>query len=59
MTVEDFLSRRCRQLLLDRDLALLHAPAVANLMASELKKEPGWIKEQINNFNAVAANYKP
>ena len=35
------------------------APLIATLMAEEMGKDEGWIKEQINNFNEVAKNYKP
>ncbi len=66
MTVEDFLSRRTRQLLLDADEAIKAAPLVAKLMAEEMfkgllteNKDENWIKEQINIFNAVANNYAP
>jgi glycerol-3-phosphate dehydrogenase len=59
MTVEDFLSRRTRQLLLDANKAINAAPMVAQLMAEEMNKDEDWIKEQINIFNSVAANYKP
>ena len=57
MTVEDFLSRRTRQLLLNAKEASKAAPLVAKLMAIELNKDEIWIKEQINNFNKVAVNY--
>ncbi|MEK7224346.1 MAG: glycerol-3-phosphate dehydrogenase C-terminal domain-containing protein, partial [Bacteroidota bacterium] len=56
-TVEDFLSRRTRQLLLNAKEASKAAPLVAKLMAIELNKDEIWIKEQINNFNKVAVNY--
>jgi glycerol-3-phosphate dehydrogenase len=59
MTVEDFLSRRTRQLLLDATVAINKAPEVAAIMAEELNKDEIWVKEQINNFNEVAQNYKP
>lgn len=59
MTVEDFLSRRTRQLLLNADKAIKAAPLVAKLMAEEMNKDEVWVKEQINNFIAVANNYKP
>jgi glycerol-3-phosphate dehydrogenase len=59
MTVEDFLSRRTRQLLLDAHEAIQAAPLVAKLMAEEMDKDENWIKEQINIFNAVANNYAP
>lgn len=59
MTVEDFLSRRTRQLLLDANEAIKAAPLVAQLMAEEMNKNDTWINEQINIFNSVAKNYKP
>lgn len=59
MTVEDFLSRRTRQLLLNANEAIKAAPLIARLMAEEMNKDEFWIKEQINNFNAIAKNYIP
>jgi glycerol-3-phosphate dehydrogenase len=59
MTVEDFLSRRTRQLLLDAKAAIDVAPYIAKLMAEEMGKDENWIKEEINNFNDIANNYKP
>ncbi len=59
MTVEDFLSRRTRQLLLDAIVAMEKAPAVAAIMSKEMDKDQTWIIEQINNFNAIAKNYLP
>ncbi|MBI5857765.1 MAG: glycerol-3-phosphate dehydrogenase/oxidase [Sphingobacteriales bacterium] len=59
MTVEDFLSRRTRQLLLNANEAVKAASQVAKLMAEEMNKDEIWIKEQINNFNALAKNYQP
>ena len=66
MTVEDFLSRRTRQLLLNANEAIKAAPLVARLMAEEMTqglltehKNEIWIKEQINTFNKIAINYKP
>ena len=59
MTVEDFLSRRTRQLLLDAKAAIDIAPYIAKLMAEEMGKDENWIKEQINNFNDIATNYAP
>ena len=59
MTVEDFLSRRTRQLLLDAQVAINKAPLVAEIMAKEMNKDEHWIKEQINNFNLIAKNYLP
>lgn len=59
MTVEDVLSRRTRALLLDARAAMEAAPLVASIMAREMQKDPGWIKEQINTFNSIAKNYLP
>lgn len=56
-TVEDFLSRRTRALLLDARASLEMAPAVAELMAGELKEGKRWIKRQLKEFEEVARNY--
>jgi glycerol-3-phosphate dehydrogenase len=56
-TVEDVLARRMRALFLDARAAMDMAPAVARLMAAELKKDNNWEKEQIVSFLAVAKNY--
>jgi len=59
MTVEDFLSRRIRQLLLDAQAAINAAPLVADLMAIEINKDENWIVQQVRDFNSVAKNYLP
>jgi glycerol-3-phosphate dehydrogenase len=59
MTVEDFLSRRTRQLLLDARVALDKAPLVAQTLATVLHKDETWITEQINNFKQIASHYLP
>jgi glycerol-3-phosphate dehydrogenase len=59
MTVEDFLSRRTRQLLLDAAVAINAAPLVAELMAEEMSKNESWVKDQIGSFNEIAINYLP
>ena len=59
MTVEDFLSRRTRQLLLDAQVAIDKAPVVAAMMAKEISKDENWIQQQIDNFNDIAKNYTP
>jgi glycerol-3-phosphate dehydrogenase len=56
-TVEDLLARRTRTLFLDARTSIEMAPAVAKLMAKELKKNRKWVKEQIDSFNKVAKNY--
>jgi glycerol-3-phosphate dehydrogenase len=56
-TVEDVLARRTRALFLNARAALAMAPAVAELMASEL----GWNEvtraKQLAAFREVALNY--
>lgn len=59
MTVEDFLSRRTRLLLLDAREAMEAAPKIADIMAIEMKKDENWIQQQIRDFNIVAKNYLP
>jgi len=59
MTVEDFLSRRTRQLLLNAKEAMNAAPVIAAMMAEELCKDDTWIKQQIDIFNDIAKNYLP
>jgi glycerol-3-phosphate dehydrogenase len=59
LTVEDFLSRRSRQLVLDTSAAIEAAPFVAETMASRLGKDNEWIKQQLAVFNSIAKNYLP
>ncbi len=56
-TVEDFLSRRTRILLMDAKAAIEAAPVVAELMAKELNKDKKWVTGQVNDFSAIAKNY--
>ena len=56
-TVEDFLARRRRILFLDARASLEIAPAVAKLMAKELKRGTRWQKSQIESFRKTANNY--
>jgi glycerol-3-phosphate dehydrogenase len=56
-TVEDVLARRMRALFLDARAAMEMAPVVARLMASELKKDAAWEKEQMVSFLEVAKGY--
>jgi glycerol-3-phosphate dehydrogenase len=56
-TIEDVLARRTRALFLDARAAIDMAPAVARLMAAELKKDSKWEDEQIVSFLSVAKNY--
>jgi glycerol-3-phosphate dehydrogenase len=59
LTVEDFLARRTRTLLLDARAAIELAPAVASLMAAEMQKDEQWTKDQIESFTLTANNYLP
>ena len=56
-TIEDVLARRTRSLFLDARAAMDMAPAVARIMAEELKMGPDWEQEQIVSFLSVAKNY--
>ena len=57
MTVEDVLARRMRMLFLDAQAAIDTAPAVAAIMAKEMGKDDNWIKEQTEQFTALAGKY--
>ncbi|HRE37852.1 MAG TPA: glycerol-3-phosphate dehydrogenase/oxidase [Chitinophagaceae bacterium] len=59
MTVEDFLARRTRQLLLDTNAAIKAAPWVASILAEQFNKDKDWVQQQINNFNETAKKYIP
>ena len=56
-TVEDFLSRRTRSLLLDARASIEVTPRVAEKMAEELGQDAAWQKEQIDTFVALARKY--
>ena len=56
-TIEDFLSRRTRALLLDAAESIRIAPTVALLMAKELNRDEKWIKEQVALYHTVAQFY--
>jgi glycerol-3-phosphate dehydrogenase len=57
MTIEDILARRTRILFLDARAAMEAAPAVARLMAKEMRKDDYWVQQQIKSFNSVAEQY--
>jgi glycerol-3-phosphate dehydrogenase len=59
MTVEDYLSRRTRHLLLDARSAVEVAPQVAVAMAEIMKKDETWIQQQLAAFRQLAAHYIP
>ncbi len=56
-TVEDFLARRTRALLLDARASMAAAPAVAEIMARELGRDKRWQQEQIKVYQDLAAKY--
>jgi glycerol-3-phosphate dehydrogenase len=56
-TVEDFLSRRTRLLLLEAKESIKIAPVVATLMASELGRDEKWIAGQIKDYRDLAEKY--
>ena len=56
-TVEDFLARRTRALLLDARESVEIAPVVAELMARELHKNGEWTQQQLKDYEELAKNY--
>ncbi len=58
-TVEDVLARRTRILFLDASEAILLAPFISELVASELGRDAGWAKQQTDQFKKIAAGYLP
>ncbi len=57
MTVEDVLARRTRLLFLNAAAARAAAPAVARQMATILRKDEGWIEEQVKEFDKLTRQY--
>ena len=57
LTVDDFLSRRRRALILDAQAAVDIAPLIAKLMAAKLNKKKKWQKEQVDAFIRKAKKY--
>ncbi|MGQ1909892.1 glycerol-3-phosphate dehydrogenase/oxidase [Marinifilum sp. RC60d5] len=56
-TIEDFLSRRTRSLLLDAEESIKMAPKVAEIMAKELGYDKEWEKNQVNEYHDLALRY--
>lgn len=56
-TVEDFLSRRTRALLLNARASIEMAPEVARILAKELGKNEDWEQTQIKAYIALANEY--
>lgn len=56
-TVEDFLARRTRALLLDARASAAISGEVARIMAGELGRDRQWIEAQTTEYKALAQNY--
>lgn len=56
-TVEDFLARRARAILLDARASMEMADEVAFLMAGELGKSQEWIQSQASQYKELAKGY--
>jgi glycerol-3-phosphate dehydrogenase len=56
-TVEDFLSRRTRALLLNAQESIRIAPEIVRIMAAELKKDEQWMREQLDSYTKLAHQY--
>lgn len=56
-TLEDFLARRTRALLLDARASMEAAPKVAELMAAELGRDEDWIQKQVDDYCSLARGY--
>ncbi|MCP4756540.1 MAG: FAD-dependent oxidoreductase, partial [Proteobacteria bacterium] len=57
VTVEDFLARRTRALLLDAKASMEAAPKVADVMAKQLGKNRSWKKSQVEKYRKLAEKY--
>lgn len=58
-TVDDVLSRRTRDLVVDARAAIEAAPVVASIMARELGRDDAWQQSQVEAFRAVAETCLP
>jgi len=56
-TVEDVLARRTRALLLDAKASIEAAGRVAELLATELGRDPEWAERQVREFTELARGY--
>ncbi|HUD57258.1 MAG TPA: glycerol-3-phosphate dehydrogenase/oxidase [Terracidiphilus sp.] len=57
-TVEDVLARRTRALFLNAAAASAMAEPVAKLLAAELGHDAAWVAAQVNDFQALAQQYR-
>ncbi len=56
-TLEDMLARRTRSLFLDVRASITIAPAVADIMAEELRYDDKWKDQQLEEYNKLTINY--
>lgn len=56
-TIEDFLARRRRVLLLDAKKSIVISSIIAELMAAELGRNAQWISDQVEGYKKLAQNY--
>jgi glycerol-3-phosphate dehydrogenase len=56
-TVEDVLARRTRALFLDARATIEAAPAVAEVLAKELRRTAVWRDRDLQSFLTVAQDY--
>ncbi len=56
-TVEDILSRRTRELILDARASIEMAPRVASLLAAELGRDEAWERAQVQEYTELAEGY--
>jgi glycerol-3-phosphate dehydrogenase len=56
-TIDDVLSRRTRALLLNAKAAIAIAPDVAQLLATELRRDEHWQQQQVAQFRSMAQAY--
>lgn len=57
-TIEDFLARRTRALLLDAEASIEMSNKVARIMAKEMGKNERWAQQQVKEYKQVAENYR-
>jgi glycerol-3-phosphate dehydrogenase len=57
-TLDDVLARRTRALFLNARAAIEMAPAVAALMAGELRQDSAWVEGQLRDFASIAACFQ-
>jgi glycerol-3-phosphate dehydrogenase len=56
-TVEDVLARRTRALVLDARASIAAAPAVARLLADELRHDDAWAEAQVRAYTTLAQDW--